>query len=65
MSANSYGESAKILQFPSGGRRGVAGYRQNAQAAEDMLAAQSARVVCGDCWYHDVAVQQTDRDDKR
>ena len=65
MSANAYGESAKILQFPSGGRRGAAGYRPNAKVMEDLLVAQSNRVVCGDCWYHDAAVQEAGRDDKR
>lgn len=50
------GETAKILQFPAGGRRGVGDRRATMQAIED-LEAQLPKVIV-DGWYHDAAMQE-------
>lgn len=47
--------SAKIYQFPPGGRRSLQG--SALKAASDVLVEQSAKVVCGGGWYHDEAIK--------
>jgi len=46
MTANSLQGSAKIYQFPAGGRAGLSGRRQGAKPAED-LAARMPKVTSG------------------
>jgi len=50
------GQSAQILQFPAGGRRGLAGHRVAADAAE--LLAQRVSDAVGGAWYHEAAIQE-------
>jgi hypothetical protein len=50
------GQSARILQFPAGGRRGMAGHRAAADAAE--LLAQRVSDAVGGAWYHEAAIRE-------
>jgi hypothetical protein len=56
MTGNSQRESAKIYQFPKGGRAGLEAERAALrQPIEPML--PRAKVVYGAGWYHDEAVR--------
>jgi hypothetical protein len=54
--------SAKIYQFPVGGRAAFAGHRQGETRTE--LAASVNAVACCDSWYHAAAIEdeKTGRD---
>jgi hypothetical protein len=54
------GESAKILQFPAGGRSTLGGRRDDAKPAEQFAAPRIAKVV-GGAWYHEEAIQEARR----
>jgi hypothetical protein len=47
--------SARIYQFPVGGRAGLPGYREPAQPAE-MTTARITKAVTSSSWYHEAAV---------
>ena len=49
--------SAKIYQFPVGGRSAVANRRDAASGREAPQLAIVADVACGGSWYHEEAVQ--------
>jgi len=51
-----HGQSAKILQFPVGGRRALAGHRPSTDAAE--LMAQRVSDAVGGAWYHEAAIEE-------
>jgi hypothetical protein len=55
-SQSAHGQSAKILQFPVGGRRAIAGHRASTDAAE--LMAQRVSDAVSACWYHDAAIAE-------
>ena len=55
-SQSDYGQPAQILQFPVGGRLGLAGHRANAAAAE--LLAQRVSDAVGSAWYHEAAIRE-------
>ena len=61
MNTHSSQGTAKIYQFPTGGRAALAGHRQGAsQPAPDL--ATPARVnatICSDSWYHEAAIQES------
>ncbi len=61
MSANSNRESAKIYQFPVGGRAGRVGRSDEARAVEKFAASRVAEVARGGAWYHEEAVQIAER----
>ena len=61
MTASSDRESAKIYQFPSGGRAALGGRRDEAKAVESIAAPRVARVASGAAWYHEEAVQNAER----
>lgn len=48
--------SAKIYQFPVGGRRSLPGYRTEAQPAAD----QAPRMAITG-WYHEAAIEEAQR----
>ncbi len=56
-SLSAQGQSAKILQFPVGGRRALAARRENTDAAE--LMAQRVSDAVSACWYHDAAIKES------
>jgi hypothetical protein len=53
-------ESAKIYQFPSGGRAALAGRRYGEIKSTADLAATSrvSDIAIGGAWYHDAAIQE-------
>lgn len=52
--------SAKIYQFPVGGRAAVAGrHAQEAKAAIDFASSRLADVAVGGAWYHDSAIEDS------
>ena len=61
MTANSYGGSAKIYQFPAGGRAGLGSHRDEARPVENFAASRIAKVASGSAWYHEEAVQSAER----
>jgi hypothetical protein len=52
--------SAKIYQFPAGGRSAL-GERRNeeAKAVTDLASSRASEVAVGDAWYHDAAIQDS------
>ncbi|CAA0087119.1 Uncharacterised protein [Starkeya nomas] len=55
MSIHIQRESAQIVQFPTGGRAGLAARRAEQRASEDLKV--SPRVNFGS-WYHEEAIQE-------
>jgi hypothetical protein len=52
--------SAKIYQFPAGGRSGTGGRRyEETKTAPDLAPLRVSEVACGDCWYHEAAIQES------
>jgi hypothetical protein len=57
--------SAKIYQFPSGGRSALDGRRyENAKtftdkAVTDLASSRASEVAVGGAWYHDAAIQES------
>lgn len=49
--------SAKVYQFPKGGRAALHGHRLVKSAAALVPARRVSRVEFGSCWYHEVAIQ--------
>jgi hypothetical protein len=64
MTANSNRGSAKIYQFPAGGRAGLGSRSDAARLVEEFTASRVARVACGSAWYHEEAVQSAERTPK-
>jgi Protein of unknown function (DUF2735) len=60
MSANLNQGSAKIYQFPAGGRSalGGRGYRDDKQAADPAASPIAAAADCSESWYHEAAIQE-------
>ena len=56
MNTSTHTQSATILQFPVGGRRGLSANRAQADAAEAM--AQRVSDAVSSCWYHDAAIRE-------
>ena len=58
--------SAKIYQFPAGGRRGQAAARhQMTQVERETAASRLPKMVVGGSWYHEEAIQEAERAVKR
>jgi Protein of unknown function (DUF2735) len=52
--------SAKIYQFPAGGRSALGGHRyEEAKAATDLASSRVSEVAVGGAWYHDAAIQDS------
>jgi hypothetical protein len=51
-------QSAKIYQFPAGGRAASSIKREPASAATSAKVATGSRIVFGSGWYHDDAIQE-------
>ena len=50
--------SARIYQFPAGGRSALGGRRyENANAVTDLASSRASEVAVGGAWYHDAAIQ--------
>lgn len=64
MNMNAEAGSARIYQFPVRGRFATSPMRDG-KPDLDQIVASLPKVVCGGSWYHEEAVQQTDRQAKR
>jgi Protein of unknown function (DUF2735) len=53
---NDLKQSAKIYQFPAGGRAGVGGRGDVMVRAQSSVDPRLAKVAAGGAWYHDEAV---------
>ncbi len=56
--------SAKIYQFPVGGRSALAGRRfgETQNVTDLALASRVNETVCSGSWYHDEAIQEAKRE---
>lgn len=61
MSESILQESAKIYQFPAGGRSALGGRRHDVKPATDVAAPRVANAALGSAWYHEAAIQEADR----
>jgi uncharacterized protein DUF2735 len=61
MTANSHRGSAKIYQFPAGGRAGLGSRGDAARPVAEFAASRVAKVASGSAWYHEEAVQSAER----
>jgi hypothetical protein len=52
--------SAKIYQFPAGGRGALGGPRhEETKAAVDPSSLRVSEAACGGGWYHEAAIQES------
>ena len=58
MPTNTPHQTAKIYQFPIGGRTAAHGLRSDARTNLERMAPRVTPTVCGEGWYHDAAIQQ-------
>jgi hypothetical protein len=58
--------SAKIYQFPAGGRSAVGGrrYEQN-RTTPDLASSRVSEVALGGSWYHEAAIQESEQERER
>ena len=51
--------SAKIYQFPAGGRSALGGRRyEEAKASAEAAASRVSEADCSSSWYHEAAIQE-------
>ena len=52
--------SAKIYQFPAGGRSTTDRRRyEETRSATDLVSSRVSEVACSDAWYHEAAIQES------
>jgi len=52
--------SAKIYQFPAGGRSALGGRRrEDTKAVTDLASSHMSEVAVGDAWYHQAAIEES------
>jgi Protein of unknown function (DUF2735) len=51
--------SAKIYQFPVGGRAALAGRRYDETKTPDIASASSGDSACSGSWYHQAAIDES------
>lgn len=52
--------SARIYQFPAGGRAALGGRRyEETGTASDLASSRASEVAVGGAWYHDAAIQES------
>jgi len=52
--------SAKIYQFPAGGRAALGGRRyEEAKTVTDIASPRVNEAACSDSWYHEAAIQES------
>ena len=57
-SSLSYG-SAKIYQFPVGGRAALMGRRSETPSSADLTTPRVNETICSGSWYHEEAIQES------
>ncbi len=54
--------TAKIYQFPAGGRSAAGGRRiEEIKFAADLASARVTEAACGDGWYHEAAILESNQ----
>jgi hypothetical protein len=51
--------SARIYQFPAGGRSGVSARRQGETPAAELASSHASEVAVSGAWYHDAAIAES------
>jgi hypothetical protein len=51
--------SAKIYQFPAGGRAALGRRHEETKAAVDLSSLRVSEAACGGGWYHEAAIQES------
>ena len=51
--------TAKIYQFPAGGRAALGGRRYGETKTTDLAAALAGDSACSGSWYHEAAIQES------
>lgn len=51
--------SARIYQFPVGGRSGMAGHRHDESATSTVPVSRVSEAAVGGAWYHEAAIQES------
>jgi Protein of unknown function (DUF2735) len=52
--------SAKIYQFPAGGRSALGGRRYDeSQTGTDLASSRANEAACSGSWYHEAAIQES------
>jgi hypothetical protein len=52
--------SAKIYQFPAGGRSATDRRRyEETRSATDLVSSRVSEVACSEAWYHEAAIQES------
>ena len=60
MNANLNHGSAKIYQFPAGGRAALGGHRyEESKTATDLASPRVNEAACSGNWYHEAAIQES------
>jgi hypothetical protein len=60
MNTSSNQGSAKIYQFPSGGRAALGGRRyEETNTAADLASSRVNEAACSGSWYHEAAIQES------
>jgi hypothetical protein len=57
--------SAKIIEFPLGGRRALATRREETRPVEEPGLARASGETFGGAWYHEAAIQEAKRSSDR
>ena len=65
MTANIYGHTAKIYQFPAGGKAGLGDGREQVKPIADLKPQRFVDAAGGSGWYHEAAIQEAERARKR
>ncbi|SON54518.1 hypothetical protein HDIA_0977 [Hartmannibacter diazotrophicus] len=64
MAGSTYGGTAKILEFPLGGRAGLARHCEKAALPTAAQFANYCDAASGGSWYHEEAVREAEHDDE-
>jgi len=60
MNTNLNHGSAKIYQFPAGGRAALGGRRyEETKTVTDFATSRPDQAACSDSWYHEAAIQES------
>ena len=65
MNVSPIGGSAKIYEFPRGGRAGLSARRESDRFEANLAAFRAVPVAAGGSWYHEEAIKQDQPTDKR
>ena len=57
-------QTAKIFQFPAGGRAALGGQRNEAKSSNSSNSHKVSEVACAGAWYHEAAIRDMDRNRK-